>query len=157
MPGLPFGAAQQCSVPDELKTYEHVRGIEFIELDPNLPYPRSAAYRKVEDGGQMLIRKAVPELIEVDLTREEAAALIDALRAEGVFDWQRTFKPSQGTFVDVATEWRIEVDFDQRISRRSSKFRSEGEDEFPDSFDAVVKTLLGQAPDPVEAPEHEDV
>lgn len=148
MPGLPFGAAQQHGIPDELKTYEHVKGIEFIEIDPNLPYPRSAAYRKVPEGAQMLVRKAAPELIEADLSREEAIELIDALRDAGLFDWQRIFKPSQGTFVDVATEWRIEVDFDQRIARRSSTFRSEGEDEFPDSFDAVVALLLSNAADP---------
>lgn len=40
MPGLPFGAAQSHDVPHELRTYEHVRGIEFIEIDPDLPAPR---------------------------------------------------------------------------------------------------------------------
>lgn len=34
MPGLPFGAAQSYDVPHELRTYEHVQGIEFIEVDP---------------------------------------------------------------------------------------------------------------------------
>lgn len=148
MPGLPFGAAQQHSVPDELRTYEHIESIQFIEVDPNLPYPRSAAYRKVPGGAQMLIRKAAPELFEVDLSREEAEALVVALRDAGIFDWQRIFKPSQGTFVDVATEWRVEVGFDQRLTKRSNAFRSEGEDEFPDSFDVVVEALLAPAPGP---------
>lgn len=148
MAGLPMGAAQSYSVPEELRSYDHIVGIEFIEIDPNLPYPRSAAYRKMPDGAQMLIRKSAPELYEVDLSLEEATALIDQLRSDGLFDWQRTFKAVQGSFVDVATEWRIEVDFDRKISWRSSKFRSEGEDEFPDSFDAVVDALLSLAPGP---------
>lgn len=155
--GLPLGAAQTYSVPEHMRCYDHVTGIEFIEVDPSLPYPRSAAYRKVPGGAQMLIRKSAPELIEVDLSLEEACALIDRLRDVGLFEWQRVFKPVQGSFVDVATEWRIEVDFDERIARRSSKFRSEGEDEFPDSFDAVVEALLGQAPEPNAASEPMDV
>ena len=142
MPGLPFGAAQSYDVPRELRTYEHVRSIEFIEVDPDLPYPRSAAYRPVDFGAQMLIRRAVPDIEEVELDVEQARALIAALDEAGLFDWQRVYKPSQGNFVVTATEWRIEVDFDAKIAKRSSTFRSEGEDEFPDSYDAVVKLLL---------------
>lgn len=147
MTGLPLGAAQSHIVPDEMRSYEHITGIQFIEIDPSLPYPRSAAYRKVPQGAEMLIRKYAPELAEVDLSVEEARDLIGRLREAGLFDWQRVFKPVQGTFVDVATEWRIEVDFDEKISKRSSRFQSEGEDEFPDSFDAVVSALLSFAPE----------
>lgn len=147
MSGLPLGAAQSHSVPEEMRSYDHVSGIEFIEIDPSLPYPRSAAYRRVPAGAQMLIRNAAPELIKVDLSVEEATALIDELREAGLFDWQRVFKAVQGSFVDVACEWRIEVDFDEEFARRSSKFRSEGEDEFPDAFDEVVDLLLGRAPE----------
>ena len=136
MPGLPFGAAQSHDVPHELRTYEHVRGIEFIEIDPDLPAPRSAAYRPVAGGAQMLIRRATPDIDEVSLDEDEARGLIAALDAAGLFDWQRVYKPSQGNFVVTATEWRIEVEF-----------RSEGEDEFPDSFEHVVGLLVGEAPE----------
>lgn len=147
MPGLPFGAAQSHDVPHELRTYEHVRGIEFIEIDPDLPAPRSAAYRPVAGGAQMLIRRATPDIDEVSLDEDEARGLIAALDAAGLFDWQRVYKSSQGNFVVTATEWRIEVDFDTRIAKRSSTFRSEGEDEFPDSFGHVVGLLVGEAPE----------
>lgn len=147
MPGLPFGAAQSHDVPHELRTYEHVRGIEFIEVDPDLPAPRSAAYRPVAGGAQMLIRRATPDIDEVSLDENEARGLIAALDVAGLFDWQRVYKPSQGNFVVTATEWRIEVDFDTRIAKRSSTFRSEGEDEFPDSFEHVVGLLVGEAPE----------
>lgn len=146
MPGLPFGAAQSYDVPHELRTYEHVQGIEFIEVDPDLPFPRSAAYRKTVDGAQMLIRRGAPEIAQVDFAADEARSLIAALDAAGLFTWQRVYKPAQGPFVNVVTEWRVEVDFDESIAKRSSTFRSEGADEFPDSFDSVVSLLLSQAP-----------
>lgn len=146
MPGLPFGAARSYDVPHELRTYEHVQDIEFIEVDPDLPYPRSAAYRKTDDGAQMLIRRGAPEIAQVALTVDEAHALIAALDATGLFTWQRVYKPAQGPFVNVVTEWRVEVDFDEPIAKRSSTFRSEGADEFPDSFDSIVGLLLSQAP-----------
>lgn len=149
MAGLPLGAAQSYSVPEELQCYDHVVGIEFIEIDPNLVFPRSAAYRKVPEGAQMLIRTSGPELFEVDLSLEDARLLIAQLKDGGLFQWQRVFKPVQGSFVDVATEWRIEVEFDEKLSRRSSSFKSEGEDEFPDSFDEVVSVLLSRAPEDV--------
>ena len=69
-----------------------------------------------------------------------------ALDAAGLFTWQRVYKPAQGPFVNVVTEWRVEVDFDEPIAKRSSTFRSEGADEFPDSFDSIVSLLLSQAP-----------
>lgn len=148
MPGLPFGAAQSYDVPRELRTYEHVRGIEFIEVDPDLPYPRSAAYRQVPSGAQMLIRRTTPDIEEVDLDEDEARKLIAALDEAGLFAWQRVYKPSQGNFVVTATEWRIEVDFDTKIAKRTTTFRSEGEDEFPDSFERVVELLVGETPEP---------
>lgn len=144
MPGLPFGAAQSYDVPKDLRCYEHVLGIEFIEIDPDLPYPRSAAYRQVPAGAQMLIRRAVPEIDELSLDEVEARNLIAALDEAGLFDWQRVYKPSQGNFVITATEWRLEVTFDVPIAKRVSSFKSEGEDEFPDSFDDVVSLLLSQ-------------
>lgn len=111
-----------------------------------MPFPRSAAYRKTADGAQMLIRRRAPEIAQVDLTADEARSLIVALDAAGLFTWQRVYKPAQGPFVNVVTEWRVEVDFDEPIAKRSSTFRSEGADEFPDSFDSIVSLLLSQAP-----------
>lgn len=146
MSGLPFGAAQSFTVPMELRSYEHVLGIEFIELDPNLAYPRSAAYRKTEGGAQMRARNAAPELLDFDLSRDEAVALIESLDRAGLFDWQRVYKPSQGTFVVTATDWRMSVEFDVPVARRDHVFESEGEDEFPDSFEQVVGILLRDAP-----------
>ena len=148
MPGLPFGSAQSHDVPRELRAYEHVRGIEVIEVDPDLPYPRSAAYRQVPSGAQMLIRRAIPDIEEVELNEDEARRLIAELDEAGLFDWRRVYKPSQGNFVVTATEWRIEVDFDTKIAKRTTTFRSEGEDEFPDSFGHVVKLLVGEVPEP---------
>lgn len=145
MSGLPFGAAQSVTVPSELRTYEHVVGIEFIELDPNLVYPRSAAYRKTETGAQMRTRDAAPEIVDFDLTIDEARALIEDLADAGFFDWQRVYKPVQGTFVVTATDWRVSVTFDEPLSRHARAFESEGEDEFPDTYDQVMRLLVVDA------------
>lgn len=145
MPGLPFGAAQTFIVPTELRSYEHIVGFEFIEIDPNLPYPRSAAYRKTGEGAQMLIRKAEPDLLEVDLSSDAAHKLIEELGAAGVFDWQRMYKPPQGNFVVETTNWRLSIEFDEKLTKRSATFVSEGADEFPDTFDCVISLLLSQA------------
>lgn len=96
MPGLPFGAAQSYDVPHELRTYEHVQGIEFIEVDPDLPFPRSAAYRKTADGAQMLIRRRAPEIAQVDLTADEARSLIVALDAAGFSHGSACTNPHRG-------------------------------------------------------------
>ena len=151
MPGLPFGAAQSHDVPHELRSYDHVQDIEFIEVDPDLPYPRSAAYRKTADGAQMLVRRGAPDIARVDLTVDEARELIDALEKAGLFARQRVYKPSQGPFVNVVTEWRVEVGFDRPVARRTSTFRAEGADEFPDSFELVVDLLLSRAPETEDA------
>lgn len=145
MSGLPFGSAQSFTVPEELRSYEHVLGMEFIEIDPNLVFPRSAAYRKTEGGAQMRTRNAAPDLVDSDLSRDEAQLLIDSLNAAGLFDWQRVYKPVQGSFVVAATEWRVGITFDECVSKRSSVFESEGEDEFPDTFDEVVNLLIPES------------
>lgn len=153
MPGLPAGAAQAHSVPLRLRCYEHVMGIEFIEVDPNVPAPLSAAYRPVSGGAQMLIRRETPELEERSLSEDEARQLIGALDEAGLFEWQRVYCPAQGTYRVVATEWRIQVTFDEKISRHSSSFQSEGEDEFPDTYDSVVGILVHEPVKTVEISE----
>lgn len=94
----------------------------------------------------MLLRDAKPQLADVELSVEEANALIVSLDAAGLFDWQRAYKPAQGVFANVATEWRVEVNFDERISKRSSAFRAEGADEYPDSFEQVIALLMSHMP-----------
>ena len=143
MPGLPLGAAQQHSVPANAQNYDHVSGIEFIETHPDKPYPRSAAYRKTQDGAQMRVRSNSPELADADLTEEQARAYIDALVAAGVFTWNRVYRPSQGTFVVEGINWRLEVEFEkQGALKRARPFRAEGENLFPDNYDQVVQLLM---------------
>lgn len=145
MPGLPFGAARQHPVPAELLTYEGIAGIEYIELDPDLPYPRSAAYRPAIAGGQLRVRDRVPEVADRELTRDEARAYLSALVSSGVFSWQRVYRPAQGTFVNVGVEWRLEVTFAKPKGARKEPraFVVEGENVFPDGYSRVVSALMG--------------
>jgi hypothetical protein len=142
MVALPFGAMQSYRVPPEFRSYEHVKEIEFIEIDPDRPYPRSVAYRAAEDGAQMLIRRAAPELDEIELCADEARALIEDVAAAGLFEWQRVYKPVQGTFVNASLEWRIEVSFDEPYAKRASSFKVEGEGTRPDTYDQVIDVLM---------------
>ncbi len=148
MPGLPLGAAQQHDVPAEQLTYERITGIEFIELDANLPYPRSAAYRRSASGADMLVRAHAPEIEQVQLSEEQARAYIDALVAAGLFSWQRVYRPVQGTFVNSSTQWRLKVEFSaasgagRKLARKPRPFESEGENVFPDSYEQVVAALM---------------
>ena len=145
MPGIPLGAARQHDVQPELLDYEHIAGIEFIETRAGFPFPRSAAYRCIEGGSQMRVRDACPELDELDLSEEESRAYIDALAQSGLFEWQRVYRPAQGTFVNDCTNWRLEVRFASKgRSRAARPFRVEGEGVFPDSYEAVVDLLMNK-------------
>lgn len=141
MPGLPFGAVQAHDVPQEFRSYAHIEDIEYIEIDPNKPYPRSSAYRKTADGAQMRIRNNAPEIEELDLTVDEATSFIDSLVEAGVFSWQRVYRPAQGTFVVANLEWRLEFRFDKPFAKRARSFKVEGEEVFPDSYGDVTSLL----------------
>ena len=144
MQGLPFGAAQSYSVASEFRSYEHIAGIEFIEIDPDKPYPRSVAYRATQDGAQMRIRDYAPNIDEFDLPLDEARALIESLSRAGLFEWQRVYRPAQGTFVVAALEWRVEVTFDVAIDgKRTNAFKVEGEAICPDNYEQVIAALMG--------------
>lgn len=142
MPGLPFGAAQQHSIPAEFQTYEGIAGIEFIDMRPDLPYPRSAAYRRCADGAQMRVRDRVAEIAEADLDEQQARAYLSALVERGLFFWHRTYRPAQGTFVLDAPQWRLEVTFDKLGGKRCKPFRAEGEGTYPDNFEEVAGALM---------------
>lgn len=142
MPGLPFGAVQAHDVPQEFRSYAHIEDIEFIEINPNKPYPRSAAYRKTTEGAQMRVRNNAPEIEEFDLTVDEATAFIDSIVQSGVFSWQRVYRPAQGTFVVADLEWRLEIRFDRPFVKRTQAFKVEGEDVFPDTYDATISLLV---------------
>ncbi|MGI6033871.1 MAG: hypothetical protein ACOX69_10680 [Coriobacteriales bacterium] len=155
MPGLPFGAAQQHAIPRELLTYENIAGIEYIEANPSLPYPRSAAYRPIEGGAQMRVRDRTAEIEDIELTVPEARAYIEALVNSGLFSWNRVYRPAQGTFVNEALQWRVEVTFSQGGSPKKRRpFRVEGEEETPSDYEQVVALLMngfsahsGEGPD----------
>lgn len=142
MPGLPFGAVQTHDVPQEFRSYAHIEDIEFIEINPSKPYPRSSAYRKTANGAQMRVRNNAPEIEELELTVEEASSFIDSLVQAGVFSWQRVYRPAQGTFVVADLEWRFEFRFDEPFARRAQAFKVEGEEVFPDSYDDVISLLI---------------
>lgn len=145
MPGLPFGAARQHPVPAEVQDYEHIESIEFIEIDPDLPSPRSVAYRPTARGAQMRVRDFAPELEDRELSESEARAYIGRLVASGVFSWARVYRPAQGTFVNVGVQWRLEVEFAKPAGSKKKvrPFRAEGENVFPDGFEQVVAALMG--------------
>ena len=144
MPGLPFGAARQQDIAPELRTYEQIVSIEFIEIDPDMAYPRSFAYRPSEQGGQTRTRVFSPDLIDADLSEAEARALIDGLDQAGVFDWNRVYRPAQGTFVVAAREWRLEIVFkSQGFGKTPRPFKVDGENVFPDNYKQVVEGLFG--------------
>lgn len=142
MGGLPAGAAQSFSVPAQLRSYDHITSIEFIQIDPNVPCPLSAAYRPTSDGAEMLIRRETPDLHKLALIEEQARSLIEDLDEAGLFEWNRVYCPAQGSFSVAATEWRLAVEFDRKPAKHEDAFQSEGENEFPDSYDAVVSLLV---------------
>lgn len=143
MPGLPFGAVQAHDVAAQYRTYEHITGIEFIEVNPDMPYPRSAAYRAVPQGGQMRIRDNAPEIDDIELAEDEARAFVEELAQSGLFEWQRVYRPAQGTFVVESVEWRVEVSFDVPVmGKRSTTFKVEGEGVFPDNYEQVISKLM---------------
>lgn len=142
MPGLPFGAAQQHSISAEFQTYEGIAGIEFIDMRPDLPYPRSVAYRRCADGAQMRVRDGAAEIAEVDLDEQQARAYLSALVEHGLFRWHRSYRPAQGTFVLDAPQWRLEVTFDKLGGKRCKPFRAEGEGTYPDNFEEVAGALM---------------
>lgn len=162
MPGLPFGAARQQDVAPELRTYEQIVSIEFIEVDPDKVYPRSFAYRPVESGGQTRTRVYNPDLIDTDLSEDEARALIDGLAQAGVFEWHRVYRPAQGTFVVAAKEWRLEIVFrSQGFGKTPRPFKVDGENVYPDNYKQVVEGLFGleeqkEEPSEEEAPSEEE-
>ena len=140
MPGLPLGAARQHDVRPELLDYEHIAGIEFIETLAGIPYPRSAAYRPVQGGAQMRVR---PELVDAELSEDEARAYLAALVDAGLFAWRRVYRPAQGTFTLDGTNWRVEVTFaEQEGGARPRPFRVEGENVFPDTYNTVTELLM---------------
>ena len=146
MPGLPLGAAQQHDVPVELLDYDHIAGIEYIETNAGIPYPRSVAYRPVDGGGQMRVRDKAPDLVDIDLDEAQARAYIDAVVSGGVFGWNRVYRPAQGTFVFDGTNWRLEVTFKKTgVLKAPRPFRVEGEMIFPDNYEQVVGLLMGPA------------
>lgn len=146
MPGLPFGAAQQHGVPEDVRGYDGIVGIEFVEFDADLPCPRSVAYRRVDGGAGMRVRANAPEIAQFALSEQQARAYLDTLAASGLFSWQRVYRPAQGTFVNASTQWRLEVTFARRKGQaRVRPFRVEGENVFPDDYEAVLELLMAPA------------
>lgn len=144
MPGLPFGAARQHPVPREALNYEGIEAIEFIETDPDLPYPRSVAYRPSPTGAQARVRDFSPEISDLELTEAQARAYLSRLVESGLFSWQRVYRPAQGTFVNVGREWRLEVRFSKTEGAKKPprSFKAEGENVFPDGYNGVVAALM---------------
>lgn len=142
MTGLALGAARQRAVDPSLLCYERIAGIEYIEMDPDLPYPASAAYRTCEHGAEMLLRANVPDVERVSLDEGQARRYLEALVEAGLFAWQRVYRPAQGTFAVVSTQWRIEVSFTSRGLATPKPFAVEGEDAFPDGYAAVRAALM---------------
>lgn len=143
MPGLPLGASRQHDVDASLLDYEHIAGIEFIEIDPDRPYARSAAYRPCAGGAEMRLRDYEPDVEDVALDEDEARAYLSALVAAGLFAWRRVYRPSQGTFVNVADEWRVEVTFSGGDGAKPPRpFKVEGEGVFPENYEKVSSLLM---------------
>ena len=142
MAGEPIGAKRILRIPEEAKSYEQITSIEFIELEAKSGNVRSAAYRPVDGGAQTRIRTGVQdELVDSDLTADEAKQFISKLCDAGVFDWNYSYRPAQGTFVNVAAQWRLKIEFKDKEYR---DFVAEGENHFPDNYDVVVDVLMSQ-------------
>ena len=141
MTGTPLGAKQHHPVPDSLKNYQSIVSIEFIEKDQKTDDVRSAAYRPVDGGAQTRIRLSTQdELTDSDLNLDEANAYINAIVEAGIFDWDYSYRPAQGNFTNVNTQWRLKIEFDAATGQ--SPFISEGESFFPDNYDSIINLLL---------------
>lgn len=144
MPGL--GSARQHPVDRALLDYEHIEGLEFIELNPDLPCPRSVAYRATEAGADLRVRSNTPQVHDVSVAQEQARGYIEALAASGLFSWQRVYRPAQGTFTLAAVQWRLKVSFRGGKIVRPRPFEVEGEGLFPDDYEHVLTLLFSLAP-----------
>ncbi len=150
MASLPLGAARQHPVDPTLLNYKSIEGLEYIETRPLEAFPRSVAYRKCEDGGQMRVRNNSPEILDVDLTEEQARTYIAAIVEAGIFAWRRVYRPAQGIFAMESVNWRLEVTFTGGEGGSIPRpFRVEGENVFPDTYQAGVGALM-QVPDGAE-------
>jgi hypothetical protein len=142
MRGKPAGAAQSRIVASELRCYERVAGVRFIEQGYPHADPRSAAYRPADGGGQLRLRFNEPECHDEELDEAAARAYIEALDAHGAFDLDRVYRPVQGSFSLSPQEWRLEVEFTANADGTVPEpYVAEGENAWPDGYEELVLSL----------------
>ena len=140
MAGEPIGAKQLYKIPDNMQCYEKINSIEFLEINQADGNVRSVAYRPTVNGAQVRIKTCVQdELTDSELTKKEAIDYIENIRNAGIFSWNYSYRPSQGTFVNVTTQFRLKIEF---AEDNAKDFVSEGENVVPDTYDDIVKILL---------------
>ena len=145
MTGKPLGAKHLRPIPDSLKNYQGIAGIEFIEQNQKTDDVRSVAYRVVDDGAQTRIRTSLQDdLVDSDLNLKEANSYIDSLVGAGIFDWDYSYRPSQGNFTNVNIQWRLKIEFNP--SYEQAPFICEGESLFPDNYESIIEILLYRTP-----------
>ncbi len=138
----PAGAARSRVVAGELRCYERVAEIRFIEQGYPHPDPRSAAYRPVSGGGQLRLRFNEPECHDEELDEASARAYIAALDAHGAFDLDRVYRPVQGSFSLSPQEWRLEIEFSADAAGEVPEpYVAEGENAWPDGYEELVLAL----------------
>lgn len=141
MSGEAFGSKQIHAVPAALQNYEAITSIEFVEQDQKNDNIRSVAYRPIDFGAQTRIRVNIQEdLVDSNLDLDEAKSYISRLVQAGIFAWNYSYRPAQGTFTNVNTLWRLKIEFDPAVKHRP--FIVEGESYFPDNYEQIVSILL---------------
>ncbi len=139
----PAGAAQARVVAPELRSYERVAALRFIEQGYPHPDPRSAAYRPVAGGGQLRLRFNEPACHDEELDEAGARAYIAALDAHGAFDLDRVYRPVQGSFSLDPQEWRLEIEFSPDADGVVPEpYVAEGENAWPDAYEELALVLL---------------
>ncbi len=140
----PAGAAQIRTVPKEVRCYERIKSIEFIERNPLYENPRSAAYMPTESGAIVRLCYNDASMFDETLTKEQAQTYIKRLDERSLFDLDYSYRPIEKFILD-SDIWRIKVEFSpNEDGSKVHDYISEGDAGYPDCYEELAFELLLQ-------------
>ncbi len=138
----PAGAAQIRNVPKEVRCYERITSIEFIEKGPLYELPRSIAYKQTEDGAMVRTCYNDGSTFDDKLTKAQAQTYIERLDERSLFDLDYSYRPIEKFSLDSHI-WRIKVEFSpNEDGSKVPDYISEGDEGFPDCYEKLTYELM---------------
>ena len=138
----PAGAAQRFYVPQNLRCYERIESIEFIEKSHLYEQPSSAAYKPTENGSVVRLNYHDGRVFDENLNKEETLEYLSKLNENSLFDLDYSYRPIE-RFSLVDTIWRIKVCFTPNEDESVPEpYISEGDGCYPDCYKDLTDTLL---------------